>query len=65
MLKQHVVAAMRQMGKRYPELEGLLDTMTEAQTRELLHLVRDAQDHEKRRMQGQMTRMGIPRGLIR
>jgi len=66
-LARTVLATMRQStGKAYPHLEPLLESMTEPQLRDLLRLVRDAQDQEKRRMQSKVTRMtGLPRGIIR
>ena len=58
---------MRQFtGKAYPALEPMLDTMTIPQLQDMLRLLRDVQDSEKRRMQSKVQRMtGLPRGLIR
>lgn len=56
---------MRQMGKQYPALEPMLESMTVPQLQDLLRLMRDAKDNENRRMQSRMSRMGIPRGIIR
>lgn len=64
-LRHTVVATMRQMGKQYPALEPLLQTMTLPQLQDMLRLMRDTQENESRRMQGRMSRMGIPRGMIR
>jgi hypothetical protein len=64
-LSRTVFATMRQMGRAYPALEPALETMTEPQLQDLLRLMRDIQEGEKNRMQGRMSRMGIPRGMIR
>ena len=64
-LARTVLATMRQhTGKMYPELEIVMETMTESQLRDLLRLIRDVKDHENRRCRSQATRLGIP-GLIR
>jgi hypothetical protein len=64
-LQRHIIATMRQMGKQYPALEPMLESMTVPQLQDLLRLMRDAKDNENRRMQSRMSRMGIPRGIIR
>ena len=65
MLSRHITAEIRRMGKQYRALEALLPTMTEPQLRDLLNLMRDTRDAEKRRMQGSARRMGLPPGMIR
>jgi hypothetical protein len=65
MLARHITAEIRRMGKQYPHLEGLLSTMTEPQLRDLLNLMRDTKDNEKRRMQGSARRLGLPPGVLR
>jgi len=64
-LRRTVLATMRQLGKQYPALEPMLETMTTPQLQDMLRLMRDVQENEKGRMQGRMSRMGIPRGMIR
>jgi hypothetical protein len=50
MLKQTVIAEMRRMGKQYPHLEAVMQTMTEPQLRDILNLIRDVGDNEKSHM---------------
>jgi len=66
-LARTVLATMCQStGKRYPELEPMLETMTDPQLQDMLRLLRDVQDSEKRRMQSRVQRMtGIPGSIIR
>lgn len=66
-LSRTVLATMRQFtGKAYPHLEPLLETMDVQQLQDMLRLLRDVQDSEKRRMQSKVQRMtGLPPGLIR
>lgn len=60
-----VFATMRQhTGKAYPEIEKMLDSMTEPQLQDLLRLIRDVKDHENLRCRSQMARMGLP-GVLR
>ena len=65
MLRQHIVAEIRRMGKQYRALEALLPGMTEPQLRDLLNLIRDTTENENRRMRGQAQRMGLPPGVLR
>jgi len=65
MLDRHITAEIRRMGRQYPALEALLPTMTEPQLRDLLNLMRDTKDAEKRRMQSSARRMGLPPGVLR
>jgi hypothetical protein len=53
------------MGKQYPALEALMDSMDQAQLLDLHRLIRDAQDHGKRGVQARARRMGFPPGIIR
>jgi hypothetical protein len=64
-LRHAVIAAMRQMGRQYTALEPMLETMTVPQLQDMLRLMRDTKEDESRRLQGRMSRMGIPRGMIR
>jgi hypothetical protein len=65
-LSRTILATMRQVtGKRYPTLELMLDTMTESQHQDFLRLIRDIQESETHRLQGQAARMGIPKGVLR
>jgi hypothetical protein len=64
-LRHHIIATMRQMGRQYTALEPMLETMTVPQLQDLLCLMRDTKEAEGRRLQGRMSRMGIPRGMIR
>ena len=65
MLDRHITAEIRRMGRQYPALEALLPTMTEPQLRDLLNLMRDTKDAEKRRMQSSARRIGLPPGFPR
>lgn len=58
-MAQHVVAELRRMGKRYPALEPLLETMGTAALRDLLRAIRDAKDDGKRTMRAKANRYGL------
>lgn len=68
-LLRTILATIRQStgGKRYEALEYMLELgqFDDRQMRELLRLVRDVQDSEKSRLNGQARRMGLPPGILR
>lgn len=64
-LVHHITAEIRRMGKRYAALEALLPSMTREQQHDLLMLIYEAKDSEKRRLNGQARRMGLPPGILR
>jgi hypothetical protein len=59
-MARNALAAIRQAtGKRYPDLEKLLDRMSTQELQDVIRLVRDTEDGGRRKAGSNARRMGL------